>query len=91
MTHHDLDPYPDSKEKSPLYINEPWLFDKTLLEYPVDSKPNETDDNVRVFIPMDLNKDAILRRLEEIIPVMGRQMKKMRLISVQMLICLFSR
>lgn len=31
MIHHNLDPYPDSKEKSPLYINEPWLFDKTLI------------------------------------------------------------
>ena len=71
MTHHNLDPYPDPKEKSPLYINEPWLFDKTLLEYPVDSKPDETDDNVRVFIPMDLNKDAILRRLEEVIARYG--------------------
>lgn len=71
MTHHDLDLYPDLKEKSPLYINEPWLVDKTLLEFPIGSKPDETDDNVRVFIPMDLNKDAILRRLEEIIARYG--------------------
>ena len=31
MEHHSLDPYPEPKDKSPLYINEPWLIDKSLL------------------------------------------------------------
>lgn len=33
MEHHSLDPYPIPKDKKPLYINEPWLIDKSLLEY----------------------------------------------------------
>ena len=30
--HHDLDIHPIPKEKAPLFINEPWLIDGTLLE-----------------------------------------------------------
>lgn len=33
MEHHRLDPYPIPKDKTPLCINEPWLIDKSLLEY----------------------------------------------------------
>ncbi len=33
MEHHRLAPYPIPKEKTPLCINEPWLIDKSLLEY----------------------------------------------------------
>lgn len=36
MEHHRLDPYPIPKERTPLYVNEPWLADKTLLELPPD-------------------------------------------------------
>ena len=31
IEHHDLDPYPIPKEKSPLYINEPWLVDGSII------------------------------------------------------------
>jgi hypothetical protein len=24
MEHHNLDPYPEPREKAPLYVNEPW-------------------------------------------------------------------
>lgn len=65
--HHQLDPYPIPKEKSPLFINEPWLLDKTLVEYPRNKEPDEKDDNVRVYVPLDLNREAILRRLNRII------------------------
>ena len=65
--HHQLDPYPIPKDKSPLYINEPWLVDKTVLEYPMGKIPEGKDDNVRIYIPLDLNKEAILRRLNSII------------------------
>lgn len=67
MEHHQLDPYPIPKEKKPLYINEPWLSDKTLLEYPPNREPEDKEDNVRIYTPLDLNKDAILRRLVRII------------------------
>ena len=65
--HHQLDPYPIPKEKSPLFINEPWLLDKTLVEYPRNKEPDEKDDNIRVYVPLDLNREAILRRLNRII------------------------
>lgn len=32
MEHHTLDVYPIPKDKEPLYINEPWLIDRSLLE-----------------------------------------------------------
>ena len=67
MEHHQLDPYPIPKEKNPLYINEPWLLDKTLLDYPIHKEPEEEEDNVRIYVPLDLNKDAILRRLHRLI------------------------
>ncbi len=67
MAHHKLDPYPFPKDKGALYINEPWIADKTLLEYPKDSDIDQKNDNVRIYVPIDLNKDAILRRLDRII------------------------
>ena len=69
--HHQLDPYPIPKEKSPLYINEPWLVDKTVLVHPMGKIPEGKDDNVRIYVPLDLNKDAILRRLNSIINYYG--------------------
>ena len=71
MRHHRLDPYPIPKDKTPLYINEPWLTDKSLLEYPPRREPEETEDNVRIYIPMDLNREAILRRLDSVIAHYG--------------------
>ena len=70
ITHHKLDPYPDPKDKTPIYINEPWVIDKSLLDYPVDYKVDERD-NVRVYFPMDLSRDAILRRLNRVIAHYG--------------------
>ena len=71
MEHHSLDPYPIPKDKKPLYINEPWLIDKSLLEYQLHREPDEKEGNIRIYLPMDLNKDAILRRLDYIIVVYG--------------------
>lgn len=67
MKHHRLDPYPIPKDKTLLCINEPWLIDKSLLEYPPRREPDEKEDNVRVYVPMDLNRGAILRRLDRVI------------------------
>ena len=71
MTHHNLDPYPNPKDKSPIYVNEPWLIDKSLLELSELLESAEDDDNVRIYLPMDLSKDAILRRLDRLIAQYG--------------------
>ncbi len=71
MTHHDLDSHPMPKDKLPLYINEPSLIDKSLEFYPQGMKVDDKKDNVRVYIPLDLNKDAILRRLDRVINEYG--------------------
>jgi hypothetical protein len=68
MARHTLDIYPVPKEKSPMYINEPWLIDQSLLDetfYKQD--PFAQNDNIRVYIPLDINRAAILRRLEWVI------------------------
>lgn len=67
VEHHRLDPYPIPKNKMSLYSNEPWLSDKALLEYQRHREPEEQEDNVRIYIPMDLNKEAILRRMDRVI------------------------
>ena len=65
---HTLDIYPEPKEQTPLFINEPWLIDKYLFDYgPRETKPEIREDNIRVYIPLDLNKEAILRRFQSII------------------------
>lgn len=71
MEHHGLDSYPIPKDKTPLYINEPWLIDKSLLEYSPYREPDDKENNVRVYIPMDLSRDAILRRLDTVIAHYG--------------------
>ena len=69
--HHSLDPYPIPRNTEPLYINEPWLIDKSLLEYEINSEPDEKEDNICVYIPMDIKREAILRRLARLIAVYG--------------------
>ena len=38
-----------------------------FIEYNKDSDIDQKEDNVRVYVPIDLNKDAILRKLDRII------------------------
>ena len=64
MDHHNLDIYPNPRDKSPLYINEPWIIDETADMRITD--PDSAADNIRVYVPPDLNKEAILRRLRDI-------------------------
>lgn len=64
-THHTLDIHP--KPEKVLYINEPELADQTVLNYERISKLEEQPgDNIRIYVPLDLNHDAILRRLNDI-------------------------
>lgn len=69
MTHHSLDPYPIPKDKSPLYLNEPWLFDKSGSLQSI--KPGDEKDNIRIYVPLDLNREAILKRLDYVINYYG--------------------
>ena len=47
MQHHQLDVYPVPKDKIPLFINEPWLIDRSL-DYPIKKEPDSDDDNMRI-------------------------------------------
>ena len=68
MEHHTLDIGPIPNDKTPSYINEPWLIDRSLDGDGLRVKePDADSDNIRIYIPMDLNKRAIIRRLHEII------------------------
>lgn len=51
MEHHDLDIYPIPREKTALYINEPWLIDKSIMERvqlvtDLKKRPDEESDNM---------------------------------------------
>ena len=74
MEHHDLDIDPIPKGSKPLFINEPWLIDRSLQwirETGYDPTPLPDDDNIRVYLPMDICKSAILRRLADVISLYG--------------------
>ncbi len=71
IKHHTLDPYPLPKDKQFLYINEPWLIDRSLLNYPPKREPDTASDNIRIYLTFDLNWDAILRRIDHIIAFYG--------------------
>ena len=64
-----LDPYPAPRGVNPLFINAPWLIDATYdnYEYKLAGEDETEKDNRRVYVPLDLNKNSILRRLEDII------------------------
>ena len=69
--HHDLDihPYPDQPH---LFINEPWLIDDTYsYKEQFTKEPDEASDNIRIYIPLDLNHTAILNRLNCLISSLG--------------------
>ena len=40
------------------------------------AEPEEDEDNVRIYVPMDLSKDAILRRLDRLIAIYGEANEK---------------
>lgn len=76
-THHDLDVYPNPKEKQPMFINEPWLVDLSLLnDEELSKEPEPQKDNIRVYVPVDLNAEAILRRLHDVIHKYGPAREK---------------
>ena len=66
--HHDLDIQPIPEDKNPLFVNEPWLIDQSqaVMDY-VNKAPEPAEDNIRIYIPFDINKSAIIRRLFDLI------------------------
>lgn len=74
MEHHNLDINPIPKNSKPLFINESWLIDRSLQwiqETDYDPTPLPDDDNIRIYLPMDICKSAILRRLADAISHYG--------------------
>ena len=73
MEYHDIDIVPIPKDKKPNYINEPWLIDSSLMsvdpECPKEKlkEPDGEKDNIRFYVPLDINRKAILRRLRWVI------------------------
>lgn len=71
--HHELDIKP--VQESVTYINETWIADAMIHAPHDDHNPDDLipdqPDNIRVYIPLDLNKDSILRRLGGIIHTYG--------------------
>ncbi len=55
------------KDQEALFVNEPWLLDKSIIDYPFSKEPEPYPDNIRIYLPLDLNKKAILRRLDHVI------------------------
>ena len=66
---HKSDVYPLPEDKQFLYINEPWVIDKSIYweTGPAPNEPEDESDNVRVYMPVDLNANAIMRRLHYVI------------------------
>lgn len=53
VQHHDLDVHPIPEDKNPLYINEPWLIDRSqAVMDSVSKEPQLAEDNIRVYIPL---------------------------------------
>ena len=52
MEHHSLDSFPIPKDEKPLYLNEPWLIDRSLewiMQERVFEEPLPDEDNIRVY------------------------------------------
>ena len=70
--HHNLDVHPVPRERKPLFINEPWMVDRSIFrEAPVDYEPDADEDNVQIYVPIDINRNSILRRLDYVINKYG--------------------
>jgi len=64
---HSLDPYPIPKDKTPMFINEQHMAEIYDFEFKKDGSVPDDDDNIRVYVPLDLNRRLILGRLSRVI------------------------
>lgn len=70
--HHTIDVNPVPEDKKPIFINEAALIDESIADYADNRQGDlEINDNVRVYVPLDLNADAIIRRLNAIVASYG--------------------
>ena len=77
MEHHSLDSYLTPKDKMPLYIDELWLIGESICrELGYNREPESEDDNIRVFIPLDLNKKLSQEGSMVLLCIMGKRMKE---------------
>lgn len=72
--HHRIDPKPVPEQVS--YINEPWIVDDTKMpmlegKFRPEELIDKSSDNVRVYIPLDINHAAVMRRLCAVIQKYG--------------------
>lgn len=70
--HHDLDRNPIPRDEVPLFINELWLADGSyswIEDWSME--PEKQKDNIRIYVPLDINAEAIMRRLRCIIDHYG--------------------
>ena len=68
MQHHKLDVKSVPQERQPLFVNEPWLIDINSCWREFQSvEPDAAPDNVRVYLPLDINADAVLARLRTVV------------------------
>ena len=70
--HHSLDVWPLPRDQKPMFINESWLIDESIYFESAKQmmsmrEPEDEEDNRRVYIPLDLNKAAFLRRLDYVL------------------------
>ena len=76
--HHQIDPYPIPE--NPIYINEPWLCDDSIdpvKDYDAEKEYSSLpSDNIRVYVPLDLSGEAIVRRIQRVIRRFGAASEK---------------
>ena len=59
MPRHKLDIYPHPKDKEPLFINDPEIAGELYKDLNECAK-----DNIRIYVPIDINKNSVIRRLK---------------------------
>lgn len=72
--HHRIDPAPEPEKV--IYINETWIADNTIQprvedQYQPQDLINDSSDNIRVYVPLDISLTAVLRRLSSIVQKYG--------------------
>ena len=63
--YHNLDPHPFPEDEGTLFVNEPTIVDGSIPVF-LEGADTVAVDNVRVYVPIDLNRAAILRRLQHV-------------------------
>ena len=71
MERHRVDPFPSPKGKKALYVDEQWMVDESIVPFLEDEMPADKD-NIRIYFPVNINRNAILRRLDHAIFCHGK-------------------